>query len=128
MKRIMEVICCQPVTAGVGFIKSRKSEDKVMDMSEAMREYAGHFNLELKEIIVDRSSGLDIDREPLDELAEWMEEENIEVVILRSIFDITKDQDDLREFLKRAYELDVTIFSMEHRCSVRYEPCDECCG
>lgn len=125
MKREIEVISCQRDYLGVGFIKSRKSEDKVMGMGEDMYAYAQKQGIKLLEIIVDGSSGMDIDRPNVDRLVAWMEKEYIEVVLVKNIFQISNDLDDLRYFLQRASDLGVSVLSMEQNCQPVYIPWDE---
>lgn len=124
MKREIDVISVQRSYAGVGFIKSRKSEDKVMTMGEEMVAYAAGHGIKLLEIIVDESAGLDIDRPNVDTLVSWMEKDYVDAVLVKSIFQISRDTDDLRRFLRKAQELGVSVLSMEHNCQPAYIPWD----
>ena len=65
-------------------------------------------------MIVDGSSGNDADRQAVDKLAAWMEKGCIEVVVVRSIFDITRDAEDLMAFMRKAEKLNVSIYDLEH--------------
>lgn len=58
---------------GIGFIKSRKSDDKLMDLSEQMIKGASENGIHIIDVIVDQTSGVDIDRHNVDRLVAWME-------------------------------------------------------
>lgn len=124
MRRMIEVIPIQREYKGIGYIKSRKSDSKIMDMATDMKKVAYLKNIELVDIIVDSSSGRDVDREELDELVAWMEKDYIDVVVLKSIFDISKDDEELLKFLRKAEALGVSVYSLKHGVNVRCVPED----
>ena len=97
---------------GVGFVKSRKAPKKVIEQELEMHDEAEFRGIDLVNIIVDDSSGADVDRFCIDNLVEWMEKKMIDVLVVNDIHDITKDQDDLVEFILKAFELDVRIISL----------------
>lgn len=119
MRRMIEVIPIQREYKGIGYIKSRKSDSKIMDMATDMKKVAYLKNIELVDVIVDSSSGRDVDREELDELVAWMEKDYIDVVVLKSIFDISKDDEELLKFLRKAEALGVSVYLLEHGVNVR---------
>lgn len=120
MKRKINVICPERQYLGVGFIKSRKSDSKIMDMSEKMVAMADSKSLKLLEIIVDQGSSRDIDRPAIDELAAWMEQDDIKAIVVRSVFDISDDAEDLQKFLYKAEQLSVSVYEMEDRRNLAY--------
>ena len=122
MRRMIEVIPIQREYKGIGYIKSRKSDSKIMDMATDMKKVAYLKNIELVDVIVDSSSGRDVDREELDELVAWMEKDYIDVVVLKSIFDIPKDDEELLKFLRKAEALGVSVYLLEHGVNVRCVP------
>lgn len=124
MRRMIEVIPIQREYKGIGYIKSRKSDSKIMDMETDMKKVAYLKNIELVDVIVDSSSGRDVDREEIDELVAWMEKDYIDVVVLKSIFDISKDDEELLKFLRKAEVLGVSVYSLEHGVNVRCVPED----
>lgn len=124
MRRMIEVIPIQREYKGIGYIKSRKSDSKIMDMATDMKKVAYLKNIEVVDVIVDSSSGRDVDREELDELVAWMEKDYIDVVVLKSIFDISKDDEELLKFLRKAETLGVSVYSLEHGVNVRCVPED----
>lgn len=109
---------------GIGFIKSRKSDDKLMDLSEQMIKGASENGIHIIDVIVDQTSGIDIDRHNVDRLVAWMEKPYIDVVVVHSIFDISRDLDDLLAFLMRAEALDVEVLSMSENFEVASLPWD----
>ncbi|MDD3138033.1 MAG: recombinase family protein [Lachnospiraceae bacterium] len=124
MKKELDVINCKKQYLGVGFIKSRKSESKVMDMGEEMIAAVQEKGLKILEIIVDDTSGIDVDRPSVDRLTAWMEKDYISAIVVRNIFDITNDLDDLRKFMCKAEGLNVSIYSLECGMNLAYIPWD----
>ena len=124
MKKELDVINFKKQYLGVGFIKSRKTESKVMDMGEEMIAAAQEKGLKILEIIVDDTSGIDVDRPSVDRLTAWMEKDYISAIVVRNIFDITNDLDDLRKFMCKAEGLNVSIYSLEYGMNLAYIPWD----
>lgn len=89
---------------GVGFIKSRKADHKVMDYCERMIEVAEKEGYEMLFIDVDRDGSRDIDRPELDAIYEAMKYGSVSHLFIRRLSDITDDMDDLLEFRRRARE------------------------
>lgn len=113
---------------GVGFIKSRKSESKVMEMGEEMIAAAQEQGLKIIEVIVDDTSGMDADRNFIDKLTLWMEKDYITAIVVRNIFDITNDIEDLKKFMRIAEDLNVSIYSLEYGMNPAYIPWDDGLG
>ena len=111
---------------GVGFIKSRKSEYAIMNMAEEMIKTACSNGIEIEKLVIDETSGRDIDRVPVDKLVSWMEKDRIVAVVVRSIYDISRDEDDLIKFLDIAGKLGVTIYSMEAGVSISINTDESC--
>lgn len=127
-KKELGCIDCRHNYYGVGFVKSRKSESKVMSMSKELLDSAIENGVKLCEIIVDDGGSTDIDRTVIDELLSWLEKYEISALFVRSIFDITRDMDDLICFMNRAKHMDIAIYSLEFGTMVIYEPnTDEGC-
>ena len=103
---------------GVGFIKSRKSEIVISEMQDKMKTIAYSKCVELANIIVDDTSGISVDREVIDTLVSWMEKDCITVLVVRNIYDITKNVADLVNFIKIANRLGVIIYSIDHNVTV----------
>lgn len=97
---------------GVGFIKSRKSDSRIMEMAEEMKILAEQKSLYLMDVIIDQSSGADIDRMAVDELEEWMERECIQAVVVKSVYDISRNEEDLMKFMRNAEQLGVSVYEV----------------
>jgi hypothetical protein len=124
LNKEINVINCKKQYLGVGFIKSRKTESKVMDMGEEMIAVVQEKGLKILEIIVDDTSGIDVDRPSVDRLTAWMEKDYISAIVVRNIFDITNDLDDLKKFMCKAEGLNVSIYSLECGMNLAYIPWD----
>lgn len=124
MEKELEVMCFQRKYCGVGLVKSRKASSRVTDMCDEMIAASKRKSIKLLEIVIDSSSGVDVDREQIDRIVEWMEKDFVDVIVVRSIWDISRDADDLKNFLKTAQELNVSVYSMEHGMNVAYVPWD----
>lgn len=98
---------------GVGFIKSRKAPAKIAEMEADLEREAEAKGIQMMHVITDPSSGVDVDRFSIDNLAEWLERDYINVLVVYSIYDITKDYDDLVEFMFMAIEQGVTVVSID---------------
>lgn len=122
----IDLIDCRRKYQGVGFIKSRKSKFAIMNMAEDMVKMACANGIEIENLVFDGTSGRDVDREAIDELVSWMEKDEIVAVIVRSIYDISRDNDDLIKFLKIADDLGVSIFSMEVGVSISVKADESC--
>ena len=109
---------------GVGFIKSRKSEDKLMDLAAELIRQSEDHGIEIIDVIVDQTGGRDVDRGSVDDLAHWIENGRITTVVIRSIFDITLDLDDLLAFLLRAEAFGVEVLSMTENFEAASLPWD----
>lgn len=93
----------------VGFIKSRKSESKVMDFCEKMITAGDKEGCEIISVDVDRSGSRDIDRPQLDEIYEAMELPVIKHLFIRSFEDISEDMEDLVAFVQFANDNKILI-------------------
>ena len=122
----IDLIDCRRKYQGVGFIKSRKSEFAIMNMAEDMVKMACANGIEIENLVFDGTSGRDVDREPIDELVSWMEKDEIVAVVVRSIYDISRDKDDLIKFLNIADDRGVSIFSMEVGVSISVKADESC--
>lgn len=103
----------EPTGEGVIFIKSRKLDDKIHNMVSNIRTHAEEKDVEIVDIIVDESSGLDVDRSEVDRLWDWIENSPVGIIYLKSIFDITSDEDDLEKFFARAEYYGMILVDME---------------
>ena len=105
----------EEVEKAVGFIKSRKSNDKIMAMADKMYALAVTVGVELVDVIVDETGSTDIDRKDVTTLCQLMEKRNVAFAFLQSIVHVTHDYDDYEKFADRAEGLGVVLVDMEER-------------
>jgi len=75
--------------------------------------HAEERDVEIVDIIVDESCGLDVDRIAVDRLWDWIENSSVGIIFFNSIFDITCNEDDLDKFLSRAEYYGMILVDME---------------
>ena len=103
----------QPIGLGVVFVKTRKADDKIWELTEAMVAFAEATDVEVVDVIVDESSGCDIDREEIDFICDWIENSPVGIIFVPAINHITRDQDDLDKFLNKAARHGLIIVDVE---------------
>lgn len=109
---------------GVGFIKSRKSEDKLMDQAADLIRQSEAHDIDIIDVMVDRTGSRDIDRSAIDDLAHWIESGRIKTVVIRNVYEITSDLEDMLAFLMRAEAFGVEVLSMSENFEVASLPWD----
>ncbi|MGB4657827.1 MAG: recombinase family protein [Mobilitalea sp.] len=103
----------QPTGLGVVFVKTRKADDKIWELTEAMVAFAEATDVQVVDVIVDESSGCDIDREEIDLICDWIENSPIGIIFVQAINHITRDQEDLDKFLNKAARYGMIIVDIE---------------
>ena len=103
----------QPIGLGVVFVKTRKADDKIWELTEAMVAFAEATDVEVVDVIVDESSGCDIDREEIDLICDWIENSPVGIIFVPAINHLTRDQDDLDKFLNKAARHGMIIVDVE---------------
>ena len=96
---------------GIIFMKSRKSEQKTKWLAAEMIAAAQEAGIHIVEVFVDRTEDFDFDRQQLDPIMKRMENGEVQTVIAKSIYDISRCKDDIQTFLQWAAEKDVEIIS-----------------
>lgn len=96
---------------GIIFMKSRKSEQKIKWLAAEMMAAAQEAGIHIVEVFADCTEDFDYDREQLDPIMKRMENGEVQTVIVKSIYDISRCKDDIRTFLQWAAEKDVEIIS-----------------
>ena len=85
----------QELAKGIAFVKSRRAELNVVQMVENMRDQALPNGVIINDVYCDRSMTRDYDREALNAFFATLKEEDFEVVVVRSLNEITDDIYDL---------------------------------
>ena len=82
-------------------------------MVENMRDQAMPNGVIINDAYCDRSMTRDYDREGLNAFFATLKEEDFEVVVVRSLNEITDDIYDLEEFVKTITDMGIWIYSLE---------------
>ena len=110
----------QELAKGIAFIKSRRAELNVVQMVENMRDQAMPNGVIINDAYCDRSMTRDYDREALNAFFATLKEEDFEVVVVKSLNEITDDIYDLEEFVNIPSLIWVygSILLMPDRCQL----------
>ncbi len=103
----------QELAKGIAFIKSRRARVNVTQIAENMQGQAMPNGVMIERLYCDRTVTRDYDREALNDFFDILTEENIEVVVIRSLNEITDDIYDLEEFVKTITDMGIWIYSLE---------------
>ena len=87
------------VAMGVGFVKTCMAAWKVQKIIDSMEDIADSLDVELVDVVVDRSGSRDIDRKEIDAVYEWLDVAPVHLLIVESLTDISDDEDDFRSFM-----------------------------
>ena len=101
------------VVKGIGFIKSRKSDDKIMDMAALMHKMAKDIEIDLVDVIVDETADFDVDRKFVTELFQYIEKPEVVLVFVQSLLHISQDADDLIKFAAMAELNGIVLIDIE---------------
>ena len=101
----------QELAKGIAFVKSRRAELNVVQMVESMRDQAIPNGVIINDAYCDRSMTRDYDREALNAFFATLKEEDFEVVVVRSLNEITDDIYDLEEFVKTITDMGISFNS-----------------
>ena len=102
----------QESAKGIAFVKSRRAEINVVQMVESMREQAIPNGVIINDAYCDRSMTRDYDREALNAFFATLKEEGFEVVVVRSLNEITDDIYDLEEFVNTITDMGIWLYSL----------------
>ena len=112
-----------PKGQGVIFIKTRMSDNKIHDLVTEMKAVAEAADVEVVDVIVDEFASSDIDRDEVTRLSDWMENSRVGIIFVKSITDITDDDEDLDKFIERAMYFGMIIVDFsEHAVIAPYVP------
>ncbi|MCQ4754625.1 hypothetical protein [Enterocloster bolteae] len=112
-----------PKGQGVIFIKTRMSDNKIHDLVTEMKAVAAATDVEVVDVIIDEFASRDIDRDEVTRLSDWMEHSRVGIIFVKSITDITDDDEDLDKFIERAMYFGMIIVDFtEHAIIAPYVP------
>jgi hypothetical protein len=98
---------------GVGFIKTRMADYKVAGIQHVMESILDSIDVELIDLIVDRSGSHDIDRKAIDDIYEWLDNAPVHVLIVDSFKNISDDKDDFDGFMEDMNEREIILICLE---------------
>lgn len=78
-----------------------------------MESIADSLDVDLIDVIVDRSGSRDIDRKAIDDIYEWLDNAPVQFLIVGSLKDISDDKDDFDRFMEDMSERKVVIMCLE---------------
>ena len=112
-----------PKGQGVIFIKTRVSDNKIHDLVSEMTAVAEATDVDVVDVIVDEFASSDIDRDEVSRLSDWIENSRVGIIFVKSITDITDDEEDLDKFIERAMYFGMIIIDFsEHAIIAPYLP------
>ena len=110
-----------PKGQGVIFIKTRMSNNKIHDLVSEMTAVAEATDVEVVDVIVDEFASSDIDRDEVSRLSDQIESSRVGIIFVKSITDITDDDEDLDKFIERAKYFGIIIVDFsEHAIIAPY--------
>lgn len=113
----------QPMGQGVIFIKTRMSDNKIHDLVSVMTAVAEATDVEVVDVIVDEFASHDIDRDEVSRLSDWIENSRVGIIFVKSLTDITDDDEDLDKFIEKAMYFGMIIVDFtEHAIIAQYVP------
>lgn len=116
----------QPMGQGVIFIKARMSDNKIHDLVSEMTAVAEATDVEVVDVIVDEFASHDIDRDEVSRLSDWIENSRVGIIFVKSLTDITDDDEDLDKFIEKAMYFGMIIVDFtEHAIIAPYVPEDD---
>ncbi len=107
-----------PKVQGVIFIKTRMSDNKIHDLVSEMEGVAEATNVEVVDVILDEFASHDIDRDEVGRLSDWMENSSVGIIFVKSITDITDDEDDLDKFIEKAMYFGMIIVDFTEKAII----------
>lgn len=125
MSKELQVMDLPKRMKAVAFIKSRKSHEKVQAKCREISRICLSKGICLHDFIVDESAGIDIDRGAIDKLMKRLEQGEYECVVVLSLYDFTKDMDDLVQFLTNLSLLGSKVYSIDEGRFITIELEDE---
>lgn len=100
------------IAMGIGFVKTRMAAWKVQKIIDSMEDIAESLDVELVDVVVDRSGSRDIDRKEIDAVYAWLDVAPVHLLIVESLTDISDDEDDFRSFMRDMDERDIIIICL----------------
>lgn len=99
------------------FMNSNKSEKNIRKIVTEYRLACCYAGIDLKhEVIVNKGSNRDIDRDAINLLISLLVTGQYEVVVVEKLSDLTNDASDLEEFMRDASQAGVYFYEISSKC------------
>ena len=103
----------QELVKGIAFVKSRRAKENVSIILSEMNLVTESHGVQIDYAYQDDSYSNDYDRRELDGFFEMLKNCDVQVVVVRSLNEITTDLADVEEFVRTANEMGLAVYSLE---------------
>ncbi|MGN0414956.1 MAG: hypothetical protein ACI4FX_05645 [Agathobacter sp.] len=100
----------QNPATGVCFIKSRRAESNVMKIAEEMATSARENGILVNHVYQDTGNSYDYDRQELNGFFEYLMNHDTQTVVVRNLYEITDDLEDLKEFITTINDWGIKVY------------------
>ena len=117
----------KPIVKGILFMSSMKSKDNVEQMAAEIRLQCAKKNILIEDVAVEHNpiGDMDIDRPGIKAMVNTVVNGDYEVLVLRTLYDVTADEADWEHFLAVMADAGVQVYvtSMGEFVCNNYEEC-----
>ena len=103
----------QEIVKGIAFVKSRRAPLNIAQMVMEMNAKTVSNGVLIDTVYADASGVKDYDRQEIGWFFDVIKDAEVEVVVVRSLNDITDDVLDIEEFVKTIKDMGLWLYSLE---------------
>lgn len=103
----------QELVKGIAFVRSRRAKENVSVILSEMNLVTESHGVQIDYAYQDDSYTDDYDRRELDGFFEMLKNCDVQVVVVRSLNEITTDLADVEEFVRTMNEMGLAVYSLE---------------
>lgn len=103
----------QELVKGIAFVRSRRAKENVSVILSEMNLVTESHGVQIDYAYQDDSYTDDYDRRELDGFFEMLKNCDVQVVVVRSLNEITTDMADVEEFVRTINGMGITVYSLE---------------
>ena len=104
----------QELVKGIAFVRSRRAKENVSVILSEMNQVTESHGVQIDYAYQDDSYSDDYDRRELDGFFEMLKNCDVQVVVVRSLNEITTDLADVEEFVRTINGMGITVYSLEN--------------
>ncbi|MDD6637266.1 MAG: recombinase family protein [Lachnospiraceae bacterium] len=104
----------QELVKGITFVRSRRAKENVSIILSEMNLVTESHGVQIDYAYQDDSYSNDYDRRELDGFFEMLKNCDVQVVVVRSLNEITTDLADVEEFVRTINGMGITVYSLEN--------------